>query len=220
MWRNESWSKLLSEFNETFEHCNKTYKYNAYYLEDQGSKFSRVVERNQSKSGLYIYRNYRLVGEGVGLGVIDKYGDGHLNGYRVELFVDGNDDSLFGSTFLKMVTEKDKNDINQGFKDKLKETLNKYTNAARSIGKIKENNSPDNDAAIDEIFKKSFDEINKSKLIKAKGKNEKRGGTKVEVNNPGRINLVRDIETLLNGKRSIWAKQVLFVSLDVMVENM
>ena len=104
MWRNESWSKLLSEFNETFEHNNKTYKYNAYYLEDQGSKFSRIVERNQSKSGLYIYRNYRLVGEGVGLGVIDKYGDGHLNGYRVELFVDGNDDSLFGSTFLKMVT--------------------------------------------------------------------------------------------------------------------
>ena len=186
MWRNESWSKLLSEFNETFEHNNKTYKYNAYYLEDQGNKFSRVVERNQSKSGLYIYRNYRLVGEGVGLGVIDKYGDGHLNGYRVELFVDGNDDSLFGSTFLKMVTEKDKNDINQGFKDKLKETLNKYTNAARSIGKIKENNSPDNDAAIDEIFKKSFDEINKSKLIKVKGKNEKRGGTKVEVTNPGR----------------------------------
>ena len=186
MWRKESWSKPLSEFNETFEYNNKIYKFNAYYLENQSPKFSAEIERNQAKAGLYIYRNYRLVGEGLGLGVIEKYGDGYLNGYRVELFVDGNDDSLFGSTFLKMVAEKDKNDINQGFKDKLKETLNKYTNAARSIGKIRENNSHDNDPAIDEIFKKSFEEINKSKLINVKGRNNKIDKGTPDIQHPGR----------------------------------
>jgi len=184
MYRNEIWSKRLSELNETFEFENKTYRFNAYYLEPQSGKFSESIERNQAKSGLYIYRNYRLVGEGLGLGVIDKFGDGYLNGYRVELFVDGSVDMLFGSTFLKTVTEKDKNDINQGFKDKLREVLNKYTNTVRNLAKFKENNSSDKDESIDKTMNKTFEEINKSKLIKIRGSNEKRGGHKIEPKNP------------------------------------
>lgn len=184
MWRNEAWSKRLSELNETFDFEDKTYRFNAYYLEPQSGKFSEIIERNQAKSGLYIYRNYRLVGEGLGLGVIDKFGDGYLNGYRVELFVDGSVDMLFGSTFLKVVTEKDKNDINQGFKDKLREILNKYTNTARNLAKFKENNSTDKDDSIDETMNKTLEEINKSKLLKVHGTNEKRGGHKIDPKNP------------------------------------
>jgi hypothetical protein len=186
MYRNESWSKRLSDLNETFEFENKTYRFNAYYLEPQSGKFSETIERNQAKAGLYIYRNYRLVGDGLGLGVIDKFGDGYLNGYRVELFVDGSVDVLFGSTFLKMVTEKDKNDINQGFKDKLRDALNKYTNTARNLSKFKENNSTDNDVNIDDTMNKSLIEINKSKLLKVKSTNEKRGEHAPEVKEPGK----------------------------------
>ena len=186
MYRNEIWSKRLIESNEIFEFENKTFRFNAYNLEPQSPKISVEIGRNQASSGLYIYRNYRLVGEGLGLGVIDKYGDGHLNGYRVELFVDGTTDVLFGSTFLKMVTEKDKNDINQGFKDKLRESLNKYTNTARNLSTFKENNLSDNDAKVNEIMDKTLIEINKSKLLKIKGINEKHGKTAPDVINQGR----------------------------------
>lgn len=186
MFRNETWSKRLSEHNETFEFENKTYKFNAYYLEHQSPKFSHYIERNNAKAGLYIYRNYRLVGEGLGLGIIDKFGDGYLNGYRLELFVDGSVDMLLGSTFLKTITEKDKNDINQGFKDKIREVINKYTNTARNLSKFKENNSTDKDTTVDETMNKSLVEINKSKLIKIKGKNKKRGGSAVEVKELGK----------------------------------
>lgn len=183
MYRNENWSKRLSELNETFDFEGKTYRFNAYYLEQQSEKFSRTIERNQGKSGLYIYRNYRLVGEGLGLGVIDKFGDGYLNGYRVELFVDGDSDILFGSTFLKVVTEKDKNDINQGFKDKLREIINKYTISARTLSG-KNGNSIDTDESINETMNKTLEEINKSKLLKVRGSNEKRGGHKIEPKKP------------------------------------
>lgn len=183
MWRTESWSKLLSEFNETFEYNNKTYKFNAYYLEPQDES-TETIERNSAKAGLYIYRNYRLIGEGLGLGIIKKTGDGWTNGFRVELFIDGDDDVLFGSTFLKTITEKDKNDFDQGFSDKLFNAINKYTITARNLEKIKTKST--RKETIVETMDKTFETINKSKLIKIKGTNEKRGGKKPEIENPGR----------------------------------
>jgi hypothetical protein len=186
MYRDKNWSKRLSKFNETFKYNGKTYKFNAYYLEKQTPTFSQEIGRNQGKSGLYIYRNYRLVGQGLGLGIIDKYGDGHLNGYRVELFVDGSIDNLFGSSFLKTITEKNKNEIDQGFKDKVRDVLNGYTITARNLSQFNEESASENDTTVDDTFNRAIDEINKTKLLKPKGKNKKQGGTKPDVKNPGR----------------------------------
>jgi len=186
MFRHEKWSKRLSELNESFEFKGKTYKFNAFNIEGISGEESKNIGRNRANAGLYIYRNFRLVGEGLGLGIIDKHGDGHLNGYRVELFIDGDDDRLFDTSFLKIITEKDKNEIDQGFKDKIKNALNQYTNAARTLNKNKNDKEEKNDKDVKKVFDRTFEEINKKKWFKGKGKNKKNNGTKIDPKNPGR----------------------------------
>jgi hypothetical protein len=176
MYRNENWSKLMSEFNETFEYKNKTYRFNAYYLESQSGKFSESIGRNAANNGIYIYRNYRLVGEGLCLGTFTK-GDGYLNGFRFELFIDGNDDYIFGSSFLKVITEKDKTTIDQGFMDKLSSYVSIYAKSALTLKRLEKDVNID-DKNVNETMDGSFKEINDTKLLKLAGKNNKVGGEK------------------------------------------
>ena len=84
---------------------------------------SKKIGRNQFNSGLYIYRNNRLVGSGLDLGIIGKAGDGYSNGIRIELFIDGDSDDIFGSTYMKIIHEKDKGEIDQSFKENCQKAL-------------------------------------------------------------------------------------------------
>jgi hypothetical protein len=174
MFRKEFYSKCLTS-NEKIIHGDNEIKFSVYNLEKVSKDLSDKVGRNSQNAGLYIYRNKRLVGAGLDLGIVGKVGDGHLNGVRIELFINGNGDDLFGSTFNKMVHEKDKNDIDQAFKDICRNAIRPYI--ITIIGQEKQNKGD----KISEDVKKELDEstksINSNRFIdikKEKGVNTKR----------------------------------------------
>lgn len=155
MHRKESYTKLLTS-NEIFKYDIHELKFSVYDIEYVNQAISNAIGRNQSNAGLYIYRNNRLVGAGLDLGIIGKLGDGHLNGIRIELFINGNMDVLFGSTFNKMIHEKDKVDIDQGFKDACINAFKGYIKTVKNKEENKESNldpSDDNRKDLDTSMK-------------------------------------------------------------------
>jgi hypothetical protein len=190
MMRNESFVRRLSSSPyESYLYGEKEIKFNVFYINKLDSKKSKEIGRNQTGAGLYIYRNNRLVGQGLDLGVVGKQGDGHLNGLRIELFVDGECDNFFSSTFTKMVSEKEKNQVNQGFRDASIKALSQYIGTARNLDSSDGRQQlvePETMDALNDAFKN----INSNKLIEVKkvGQNEKKEDTtdKKEVKNPGR----------------------------------
>jgi hypothetical protein len=190
MMRNESFVRRLSSSPyETYFHGEKEIKFNVFYINKLDAKKSKEIGRNQISAGLYIYRNNRLVGQGLDLGIVGKQGDGYLNGLRIELFVDGECDNFFSSTFTKIVSEKEKNQVNQSFRDASVKALSNYIGTAKSLEKSEERQEevePQTIAALDEAFKN----INNNKLIEVKkvGQNDKKDEPteKKEIKNPGR----------------------------------
>ena len=156
MFRKEFYSKCLTS-NEKISFHSHDIKFSVYDLEGVSSTLSKKIGRNSTNAGLYIYRNKRLVGSGLDLGIVGKIGDGYSNGVRVELFVNGIGDDLFGSTFNKMIHEKDKNDIDQGFKDICRNAIQPYIKTIRS----KEEQGKSNSEPSEDI-KKELDESTKS----------------------------------------------------------
>ena len=73
------------------------------------------------------YRNNRLTGLGLDMGIIEKGGDGYRNRLRIELFYDGDSDHLFCSSFNKIVPDR-KSALNDGFKEKLSDVIKPYRN--------------------------------------------------------------------------------------------
>lgn len=144
--------------------------YNELYCKD---KFDDYYGRSEDKCGLYIYRCNRLVGQHLGLGLFSKHSHWH-NGFRMELFLDGNADSIFGSTFTKMIFERDKTSIKQSFYDKLYKVANSHANMCANLQKAKTKSDD-----IDDVTKKQLEdlahEINENPRLAAdlrkKGKN-------------------------------------------------
>jgi hypothetical protein len=187
MFRNESFSTRMSSLNEKFNYKNKEIKFNAFYLEKMDDRKNLGI--NQRNAGLYIYRNNRLVGSGLDLGIIGKLGDGYANGIRIELLIDGDCDEIFGSTYIKMIHEKDKGEIEQGFKDSCQKALLPFVKYGRAIERSGKSNSKIKDEDKKE-WDNIGDRINKNKLIKVKksGKNTKKDtpDNKKPTMNPGR----------------------------------
>jgi len=173
MLRNETYSTCLTS-NEKFEYNGSDFKFSVYNIEFVSQSLSNEVNRSSAYSGLYIYRNNRLVGSSLDLGIVGKVGDGHLNGLRIELFCSGDSDNLFGSTFNKIIHEKDKNEIDQGFRDVCKDYLRGYIKTVKNNEDSKTSNekiSDDVKGEMAEILKS----INKNPFIgikKERGKNE------------------------------------------------
>lgn len=174
MYRDEPWSKQLTN-NETFIYDELPFRFNVFGIGKIDTSYNRTLEfpKNQKNAGLYIYRNYRLVGQGLDLGMVGKLGDGWKNGVRIELFVSGESDELFGSSLTKMIHEKDASDIDQGFKDKCASLFGPYIqqiqNQEKKEGKG-DNLTEDKKKSLDNIF----EAINKNpfvKIEKTKGKN-------------------------------------------------
>lgn len=180
--RNKDYSIRISKLNETFDFRDKKYTFNVHYLRKDRKNIidsEGYDKRNEYWSGIYIYRNWRLVGEAVGLGIHQKSGDGYGYGVRCELFIDGEDDPLFGSTFTKMISEKDKNDIDQSFKDTVRSALIPYINECRNRDKKQQDSEKQ---ILNEETQKNFEDIDKginskSKILgieRGKGQNQKR----------------------------------------------
>jgi len=173
MLRKETYSTCLTE-NEKFEYNGSEFKFSVYNIEFVSQSLSNEVNRSSAYSGMYIYRNNRLVGSSLDLGIVGKVGDGHLNGLRIELFCSGDSDNLFGSTFNKIIHEKDKNELDQGFRDMCKSKLRGYIKTVKNFEDSKTANekiSEDVKSEMAEIVKS----INKNPFIgikKERGKNE------------------------------------------------
>lgn len=173
MYRKESFSIKLTEDNQQFDYNSKTYKFNCYFLESLSESHSKEIERNTANAGLYVYRNYRLVGSGLGLGIINKHGDGYLNGFRAELFIDGEDDEIFSSSYLKIISEKDKNEIDQGFRDIFLKNINPFVITARNRAKNKEKEKKDTSENYKKAKEKALEDIKKNKFVNRKRKLDK-----------------------------------------------
>jgi len=138
------------------------------------------VGRSNRTCGLYIYRQRRLVGWGLNLGFLSDSAtiDHWYNGLRIEVFLDGKADNVFGTTFTKMVSEKSIDDIDQSFSDKLKQIIRPLTATAKAS---QQSETPKEEVPKEtkEIAKKAAEALNKnnflSKGMKTRGKNEKRG---------------------------------------------
>ena len=108
---------------------NHTIRYKAWNIhpfvdEENESGDTNFIPRTLSNQGIYIYRQNRLVGNALTLGLFSRRTS--INGFRVELFMDGSCDELFCSSFTKVIQEKKKEDIDPDLYEKLKNTLMEY----------------------------------------------------------------------------------------------
>jgi hypothetical protein len=167
MYRDESFSKHISATNERFEYDGLEFKFNVYHIPKIDNSFNNTLEisRNQANAGLYIYRNYRLVGSGLDLGIVGKLGDGYLNGVRIELIVPGESDELFGSSLTKMIHEKDKSEIDQGFRDVCTRVFGPYIQQIRK-DEERLRNAKNVDIEVKNKLDNIFEGINKNPFIK------------------------------------------------------
>lgn len=147
-----------------------------------GTLLDNCLGRSNKTSGLYIYRQRRLVGWGLNLGILRESSqslDYWANGLRVEIFLDGKADSIFGTTFTKMISEKSSEDIDQAFADKLKEIVRPLAAIARANQKA-ETPKEETPIEIENNMKTLTESLNKNNLLSkglnTHGKNEKRGG--------------------------------------------
>lgn len=157
---------MVSGNNEPEEEHNITYESTEY------------LTRTLHNQGLYIYRNNRLVGKGLVFGMWSRHP--HYNGFRCEIYVDGTCDYLFGSTFTKMISEKDRSYMSQSLIDMLENKVKRLADDCkrRQERKDKENNitDPETIKATKEFYKLVADKQNENMMLSAnrRGENHKK----------------------------------------------
>ena len=109
----------------------KTIKYKAWNIhpfvdDDNENDDTNFIPRTLANQGIYIYRQGRLVGNALTLGLFSRRTA--INGFRVELFMDGTCDELFCSSFTKVIQEKKREDIDPELYEQLKDRLSDYWN--------------------------------------------------------------------------------------------
>ena len=139
------------ELDEEDKHCTDSH----------GNEY---LERNLKNQGLYIYRNNRLVGKALTLGLWVKHST--VNGFRCEIYVDGNCDYLFGSTFTKVVNEKTKDTIKEQLLEQLLVHIKPLQIEAQLKYRVKNKLTPEEKKAQSELYKKVTDKQNKNMMLK------------------------------------------------------
>lgn len=156
-----------------------TMENNEHVKNSDGSEYTLRTFNNQ---GMYIYRQNRLVGKALTLGVWAR--DPWKNGFRCEIFVDGTCDSLFGSTFTKMIGEKSKDYLSQALVDKLSAEINPYATEAAKRDKKDSNARKENDPAAkkatEEFYQRVLNKQNGNMMLKANRKGENKPKTEDE----------------------------------------
>ncbi|MBO7212265.1 MAG: ATP-binding protein [Methanobrevibacter sp.] len=179
---------LMREGN--FEVDGHIIKYKAYHIprisgydeleevhqsKNDGSEY---ITRTQHNQGLYIYRNNRLVGKGLTFGMWSRHS--LFNGFRCEIYVDGTCDYLFGSTFTKVVSEKDRSNMSEALMNKLINEIKPLADDSRNREKRKDKedkvSDPEAIKATQEFYKMVAEKQNKNKMLSANrsGENHKR----------------------------------------------
>ena len=170
----------------SFEFEGHTISYKAWYMPKIGGTDNSMENNGHEKSdneylprvlnnqGLYIYRQNRLVGKAITLGLWVK--DQHCNGFRCEIFIDGTCDSLFGSTFTKMIGEKAKDTMSLALANKLAAEIKRYIKEAsdrdKKDTKARKENDPAVKKAIAEFYKRVTEKQNKNMMLKVNRKGE------------------------------------------------
>ena len=151
---------------------------NLYEGHEENSIGEEYLPRTMANQGLYIYRNNRLVGKALTLGMYVK--DNWKNGHRTEVFMDGSCDYLFGSTFTKMIQEKTKDNMSQSLFDAMTTNIGPYINETqkrqKQITQSNSKNDPELEKATADFYKRVVDKQNKNMLLRAnrRGENSKR----------------------------------------------
>lgn len=153
---------------------SETFEDDSHYESNNGNEY---IKRSVKNQGLYIYRNNRLVGKGLNLGLWGR--DGWKNGFRCEVFIDGNCDYLFGSSFTKMIGDSSADNLSQALRDKLAAEIVPYANESTKKTK-KESASDDNDPNVkrekEDFYKRVTEKQNNNMMlnINRKGENKPR----------------------------------------------
>ncbi len=119
-------------------------------------RFPDFYGRTENKNGIYIYRCNRLVGQHLYFGMYSKNSHWH-NGFRFELFLDGSTDTVFNTTFNKIIFEKDSSSIKKSFYDKLHKIVNTYANLCYADQKAKTKKGE-----VSEEEKKQLEDVTRS----------------------------------------------------------
>lgn len=186
-----STNELMGE--GSFDVCGHTIRYKAWYIPMTGgvndavedeSHFSSVngneyISRSIKNQGLYIYRQNRLVGKGLNLGLWGR--DGWKNGFRCEIFMDGNCDSLFGGSFIKMIGDSNKDNISPQLREELAKAILPYANESTKRTKkesaLLNEEDPNIKKQKDDFYKRITDKQNKNMMLKANRKGENKPKT-------------------------------------------
>jgi hypothetical protein len=173
MYRHKDFVKCLSS-NETINYDDKEFKFSVFEIESVESITNNLeYPRNNKHQGIWIYRNLRLVGKALDLGILNTQGDNYLTGFRVELHISGDADSLFSSTATKIITEKGAEYIDQGLHNKLSDKLKPYVLQVKRERKKKTNEEVTPEILRD--FDGMYQTIGKNKFLDLPkhGKNNK-----------------------------------------------
>ena len=184
--KNGMGTKLMDEGDFTYN--GSVIHWKGWYMPKlvQNAEFDDGFGRTNPAAGIYVYRQMRLVGFGLDLGMCLK--SSHwTNGFRFELFMDGSADKIFGTTFTKMIIERDRSSIEQGFYDKLKNIVGPLANQCKNTQQREDNEEKVPDK-IKAQLKRTVEILNKKTLlantVRQKGTNEKKGESKPKNQNP------------------------------------
>lgn len=128
-----------------------------------------TIGRTFRNQGLFIYRQNRLVGRALTLGLWVRHPAG--NGFRCEIFVDGTCDYMFGSTFTKSVNEQSKEFLNQEFLDQLTKTVSpiyrQIVKQEKKKAAEEKANDPEAQAKNEQFYKRVTEKQNKNMMLAA-----------------------------------------------------
>jgi hypothetical protein len=168
MGRNLSFieQKLEDQFYYPNEYDGSSFKIKVFLIGKDYDKCedsdNLEVDVNSKNSGLWVYRNNRLVGRGLDLGILtsndskkEDIGFKHpsWNRIRIEVRTSGEADLMLGVTNAKIMTERSV--LFQGLHDKLRSLLGPKLNELRNIIKEEVKNNPN--TASDSDMKNTID---------------------------------------------------------------
>lgn len=154
--------------------ASKNENTHGHYLLDDNSDYY-VVNTNAYTSGIYIYRQNRLVGKALKFNVVGN-GDGYTQRFRCELFIDGNADSLFSTSFNKMISEKESSSMCEEMRSFLDKHIKPYADGiSKEVHRLnKENkiNDPDELKLLNRV-KNMANKNNMLNVVRTSGENNK-----------------------------------------------
>lgn len=188
-------NKLSNEIlgEGSFDVDGHVIRYRAFYIPNIGSSKddstltmpdgTEYIKNTLKNQGLYIYRQNRLVGRAVTLGLYSK--DSWVNGFRCEIFIDGNCDSMFGSTFNKIIKADSNDGISQSLFDKLTKEILPFKNevARRSHKRANDNKTldPEEQKKTEDFYKRVTETQNNNVMLKGKRRGENKPSDKENV---------------------------------------